>query len=1437
MLSRPKPGESEADLLQFQNQFLAARAFPAAKVVKKADKRRGDSGSGDDGRPPLQDSKDVVMLDDFPDEPPALTPAPPKKTKLKNASVHFDGEDSADILESHDQHITVVFSKIIERDTSTAAVTMPVPTGDPFPRTFHRSEVKSEVRLGSGRKSIFAQKIAARRAAEEAVTAPPAVEMRRVHTELIVPSAMQQMDGSVKEGPLHRAEKDKPGNFVSTERPCIITGEGLRSFKSEQEAQTIHRENLDRLQSMSQEEILQEQKKLLAQLDPNLVAFLKSKHVADGGEKKELITEQEGPEEPGRQDSGPELQHGAEETVEASSMERSDMEETTRVEKDTGTGITDDLPVKPKKEWVHMDNVEFEKLEWMKDLPHPRQRRTKKGMLARFSLKGDLIPPDIDLPTHLGLHHHGEEAERAGYSLQELFHLSRSQVIQQRTLALQVLGCIVQKAKAGEFVSSLKGSVLRLLLDAGFLFLLRFSLDDPVDNVIAASIHALHALLVSPDDEKYLDWTFSWYQGMAMFPFIPNEEEEEEEEEEMMEKSPGKKSNNENKPDPDVAQYDVIKGLLKTRILHRLRYILEVVRPVPSVVLDILDILTRVARHSSEACIQLLDCPRLIETIVREFLPTWWDPQVAEPGQLLISLHGVACATAMKFIRVLASGGRNATARLLNKFELKSRLSRFIAEDPQDLPLQREEAIRLSTEAFRLWAVAAGYGQACDLYRDLYPMLVRILQSLPHLQSSSQENSPMFQLSIQRAAAVITLLTHVTQTASCTAELQAQLNSGPEDGEQIPPPPVTWSHVSGLRPFLETSLRRSFQEISQLETWQALQPLTTAYVIYLGVYYSVCSQQPSLNPIDCLEELEHLTSEVLLPLLSQPALHSMWDLLRPCSALCNPLSCSPAPESVCSIVSLSCTGGKPPMSLAGSKSPFPFITALLFLINSIAQIHKSLVSKYFCVLNFKGLKDYLCHSWAKGPPSVTPSSAWILRHEYHLQYFVLALAQKMAGTCPDYAQHASLHHCVAMVLLSCLLPGSEHLAHELLLGLAFNPEFIPEGKAGGPVAADFSDILHLGARARLVQPGSVAAVFPKPSRGVLLGESYQHLPFIRTCYLSHFVHLEPSLARSQATYRGRTCLIQSMLLPQVRGPILPSDWPFFPLISLYNKVTSAETQGAVLNTLPPDLVNTVTRNLQWVLLLETWRARILENIPAAAKLARLMCVFLTGGDLFLEGPVHCYTAALLSLYCQPKALDSLQLDAPLPGLASFHDLYINLLEQFEGVSFGDPLFGAFVLLPLQRRFSVQLRLAVFGEHVSILRALGVSFQQFPVPLEQYISPPEDSLKLLRLYFRTLVTGVLRPSWCPILYVVAVAHVNSFIYSQDSTTQEADAARKSMLRKTWLLVDEVLKKHLLYYKLLNSECPLGFELYEELPPLRLKYLQMVTKKEPNESTSL
>ncbi|XP_018415570.1 PREDICTED: RNA polymerase II-associated protein 1 [Nanorana parkeri] len=1412
MLSRPKPGESEDDLLKFQRQFLAAGGSAAAKVVRKADKRKGSEDTSEETSGGTEE-RDVVSIEDFSDLPPILTPGPSKKSKVAETRVRFAEEDPEDILEQHDQHITAVISKIIERDTSAATITAPVPTGEPFPRVFHRSEIPSGTTPGIGKVSIFAQKMAAKRATEAAKKAESSSVLP--HPEHFVSPTLVLPDESKSSHLKGERGEDKPH---------LITGEGLRSLEGHEEAQRIHEENVNKLKALSEEEILQERQRLLSQLDPKLVAFLKSKSKDPDTQRYSNIGDTtSGPQSVSYESSGSATQAQA-------------TKEIPEAEEENLTALSvDDLPVKPQKEWVHMNTMEFEKLEWIKDLPQTRQKKTKKGMQARFSLKGDLIPPNEEIPTHMGLHHHGEEAERAGYSLQELFHLSRSQFIQQRTLSLQVLGHIVKKAKQGEFASVLKGSVLRLLLDAGFLFLLRFAIDDNIDTVISASGGTFHALLVSPEDEEYLDMTFSWYQGAKVFPFLPNQEEEDEDDEDIVEDSgfaegDQRKAKEENKSDPEVARYDAIKGLLKTKFLHRLRYILEVRRPPPPVVQNILEILTRVARHSAAACSQLLNCPRLIETIVREFLPMQWSVPMETVDLAPTSLHGVPCSAAMKFLRVLASSSCHSAARLLHTFEMKSRLSRFAVQEPKELPLLREEAERLSTETFRLWAIVAGYGQACDIYRELYLAVIRILQSLPSMIASCIGNFSSAALSIQRAAAVITLLSHVTQTAGCAAELEAQLHSAPVDSEpQIPPPAVSWDNVTGLLPIVEGCLRRCLQEVGNASAWDLLQPLTLTSINFLASYYQAASRQPSLNTVLCNEEMEKLTESVLLPLLNQPSVKSMWDLLRSCSAVCNPLTCSPLPESVSSIVTLSCAGGKPPLSLPGKKSPFPLLTAVLNLVCSICNIHKGLVSKFSFILEYKGLHDYLLKTSESPTPAVTPSSNWLLRHEYHFQHFILSLMYKAASLSLEQSQFGSIFHSVSLTLLSRFLPGSEHLAHKILTTLAFNPVFIPEGSAGGPQAADLSDILHITSEGKPTPLGSAASASESPSRGILLEQAFKDLPSIQSCYLTHFAHMEQALNHSKVVYEERTCFVQSAMLPEARGPILPFDWPFLPLINLYNKVTNAETKGKIVNSLSPDLVNRVTRNLQWILLLETWRPGCLQSVPTAAKLARLTCVFLTGSDLFLEAPVHAYTAALTVLYSQPEHMESLKLDMPLPGLASFYDFYMDLLEQFEGVSFGDPLFGTFVLLPLQRRFSVQLKQAMFGEHVNSLRSLCVPLKEFPIPLALYTSPPEDNLNLLRLYFRTLVMGALRQTWCPVLYVVALAHVNSFIFSQHHVAEEVDAARKSMLRKTNLLVDEGLRKHLLYFKQPSSDSPLGFEMYNELPPFRQKYLTLGTEK--------
>lgn len=49
--------------------------------------------------------------------------------------------------------------------------------------------------------------------------------------------------------------------------------------------------------------------------------------------------------------------------------------------------------------------------------------------------------------------------------------------------------------------------------------------------------------------------------------------------------------------------------------------------------------------------------------------------------------------------------------------------------------------------------------------------------------------------------------------------------------------------------------------------------------------------------------------------------------------------------------------------------------------------------------------------------------------------------------------------------------------------------------------------------------------------------------------------------------------------------------------------------------------------------------------------------------------------------------------------------YRQVLEQFVGVSYGDPVFGQFVLIPLQQRHSIQLRKLVWCEMEAVLRFL------------------------------------------------------------------------------------------------------------------------------------
>ncbi|CAG2064588.1 unnamed protein product, partial [Timema podura] len=184
-------------------------------------------------------------------------------------------------------------------------------------------------------------------------------------------------------------------------------------------------------------------------------------------------------------------------------------------------------------------------------------------------------------------------------------------------------------------------------------------------------------------------------------------------------------------------------------------------------------------------------------------------------------------------------------------------------------------------------------------------------------------------------------------------------------------------------------------------------------------------------------------------------------------------------------------------------------------------------------------------------------------------------------------------------------------------------------------------------------------------------------------------------------------------------------------------------------------------------------------------------MFPAASDLFLDPVIHNYLEALLRHLMTKNSL--LVFTEKIPGLSSFFDLYhlyggrvensfgkttlstpdrdsnldlpfiaslvccersaldheatesgqqmlyTQLVDQFEGVSYGDKLFGHFLLIPLQQRHSGEYRKLVWGEHTPILRLLPAKWGEPLFPYENLIEPRETDPTLLTCYLNALVS--------------------------------------------------------------------------------------------------
>ena len=241
-------------------------------------------------------------------------------------------------------------------------------------------------------------------------------------------------------------------------------------FQSQQKAE-IDLENRQKIAQMTEADIEEARAELMANLDPAFIErLLKRANIDDEQEEAQQINTEEAPEtveeDATTVDSQEPQPEPATKQQETAFVEISPAMHFPAPPRSADTFIPLD-PNDPnfltdlKKQYFPELPQDPSALSWMQDVTteeveesayNPTSESYSPSAL-RFSFRGTLIPPTeaLKIDVTKGLHHHGEDAGSAGYTIPELTLLARSTLPNQRCIAYQVLGRVLYRLGTGEF--------------------------------------------------------------------------------------------------------------------------------------------------------------------------------------------------------------------------------------------------------------------------------------------------------------------------------------------------------------------------------------------------------------------------------------------------------------------------------------------------------------------------------------------------------------------------------------------------------------------------------------------------------------------------------------------------------------------------------------------------------------------------------------------------------------------------------------------------------------------------------------------------------------------------------------------------------------------------------------------------------------------------
>ncbi|KAG1751936.1 hypothetical protein EDD22DRAFT_850671 [Suillus occidentalis] len=294
---------------------------------------------------------------------------------------------------------------------------------------------------------------------------------------------------------------------------------------------------------------------------------------------------------------------------------------------------------------------------WME----PSSSSHSEPVLLRFDLTGAPIPAEISaaLPSHLGLHHHADR-DHAGYTLDDIFLLSRSTVPAQRTTMLNILVGVVRRlgiqARDPHYankVSELQGKEEELrkrILAAGL---------SAMNEKGGVGVQAIEVVW-----ECIVGWNTMFDAERAELNLAPA----------------------------------VISTLKMPDFLTQVTELFTQAYLSPESLAQLLSIVYRLSQESNSIAESIMKTPLLLPALIQTFLLTPIPPPSDTP---------LPNPVALQCLVVLASSSRTNAVALCGPADA---LLRFITILPPTSPFPESLAINLLIETLRLYAALASYG-------------------------------------------------------------------------------------------------------------------------------------------------------------------------------------------------------------------------------------------------------------------------------------------------------------------------------------------------------------------------------------------------------------------------------------------------------------------------------------------------------------------------------------------------------------------------------------------------------------------------------------------------------------------------------------------------------------------------------------------------------